>query len=337
MKAKKSIYIICLALILVLSSFLLFACGKKESSASTYKAFDSLMTTMRKDGNLFSTNTIHGVSTTYYFNDFYEKDSQGSELHIYNHYIALTAESLNFIEAYYPQLETVKIKTDYSDLKDDVKALKKRYEKLSKEYTNLINNATELDYTIYNGYFARYRTYALKFINETYDCALSLGKFLDEKVNLDKGVDNGTATSDNLTFFLSYNCLKVFDDMREFFLDSCKGLNISGDEYNSVMASLTNWATLSTKVVTVTAEELKELSSLMTYVNNDRKMAQKALSKFSMYKYTTTYESSLTAYKKASEHAPIYYDRLASYFWGVDTNASTLDNLYACLLDYTVA
>ena len=316
MKAKKSISIIFLALVLLLSSFLLFACGKEESSKGAYKAYNTFMTQIKQDTSLFTSKQIENLYTDFYLNDFYSKDNAGAKVYQNNNYIALCAVSLEFIDEYYPTLETLKLKTDYTSLKDDVKSLTKSYKNLKAEHENLKNNAQNLDTTIYNGYFSRYRTYAGKFINKSYSSALKLAKFLNNEAKLAKTIGTDKVTDQAVEFYCDYNILKVFDDFRNFFMNSCKGAYVDNDVYDNVLSMLKLYTNggLVNKDFSANANESKELKNILTQVNNERSIINKAVSKFSVYKFANTYDDSIEGYEKANENAPAYLNKINMYF-----------------------
>lgn len=343
MKVKKSILTICLALMLLLSSFVLFACGNDQTSASAYKAYNELFTEMKQNVSLFSTGTTGGLSTSFYLNNFCYKDSGNNKVFEYNHYLMLNAASLEFIDEYYPVLENLKLKTDYSTLKSDVKSLRKSYKTLKSEYDRYLVNAVNVNtvaYTIYNGYFSRYRTYARKFIAETYDCALSLGKFLETKVKLSKTFATDEMTEEATEFYLDYNILKVMDDFKDFFMNSCKGLKLEGEEYKLTIKNLETWTgeIVGKTYKTISNEQANNFKDISVRLGVERKMTDKALSRFSFYKYENTYSSSLAAYKKSNAYAPAYYNRLNSYFWKTDNGRDcSIDILAIYLIEDAIA
>ena len=336
MKTKKIIYSIGLTIILLLSSFLLMACGNKSSSKKTFEGYNSIMSKLESDTELFTEQTINNFPTKFYINNLAHKESDGSLNEDYNNYVSILSIGLEFISEYYPQLDGLKLETDYEDLTEDAKNLDKSYNNLKSEHQLLLNEATDLDYRLYNGYFARYRTATLNFINQTYDCAVSLGNFLNNKVKLASSVGTENMTTEAFEFYCDYNLLKIYDDYREFFMESCKGVRVENDFYNNSRLQLSDWvSSVSSKgYKIISVENTKSLMTIFNRVNNDRKLTNKALSKFSIYKYSTTYENSLLAYSKSSSNAPMYYERIETYFWDAE---STLNNLINYLVLNVVA
>lgn len=316
MKAKKTLTTICLVLILLLSSVILFACGDKSSSKEAYNAYTTLISDMKKDTSLFSSDKILGMESQFYLNDFAYKNNSNEKVFGYNNYVALASIGLEYIAENQGSLDGLEADADYSGLVDDAKALRKSYNSLKVEHDKLINEASGLDYRIYNGYFARYRTQAMKFINQTFDCALSLGDFLNSEAKLSKTVGSEEMTVDALNFYVDYNVLKMFDDIRIYYMDSCEGVAVEDESYNDVTILLSNWVSLYTKgYKALTQEQIKPLQTIFDRVNADRNLGQQAVRKFSFYKYSTTYGYSLDAYKKSSENATVYYNMAVNYYF----------------------
>ena len=327
MKTKKSLYSICLVVLLIISSLLLFACGGNATAKNAYKSYSSLLTEMKQDSKLFSTKDVNGVETNFYFNDFFSKDENNNPEVEYEYYITLSSISLDFIDEYHVVLQNAKIDTDHAKLVEDVKQLKKKYNNLKKEYENLSTNANGLDDTVYNGYFSRYKWGVLKFINESYECSLSLGKFLQKKFNFDQA---------ELNFTVDFNLLKVFNDYRQFLLSSCKGINLSSEDskFEYVLSQLQSWQTTFNveNFKTLDKEDEDALKTVFARVDGDRKLASKAMSKFSYLKFIEEYETSVKAYSKSNENASSYYSRLNDYLFSDGTLESLKEYLEAKLI-----
>lgn len=314
MKAKKIISSICLMLILLLSSMILFACGDKSSSKEAYNAYSTLISDMKKDSSLFKSGEILGLNSSFYLKDFAYKDSQNQDVYGYNNYIALASIGLEYISENQESLNELKVNANYSGLVDDAKALRKNYNLLKVEHDNL-TKASGLNYTIYNGHFARYRTQAMKFINQTFDCALSLGNFLNNEAKLAKTVGSDNMTTEALNFYCDYNVLKVFDDIRVFYMDSCEGVEVDDIAYDRVTHLLSDWAGVYAKgYKAISKEQAQPLTILLDRINEDRQLGQRAVKNFSFYKYTTTFGSSLDGYQKSNSNATLYYEMANTYY-----------------------
>jgi len=195
-----------------------------------------------------------------------------------------------------------------------------------------------LNYTIYNGYFARYRVQAKAFINESYKCALALGNFLTGKAKLTKSFATDAMTAEAINLYCDYNILKVYDDFRGFLMDSSKGLRLTHRLFTDTVANLKdfNKGLLKKSYATLTVEQATQLKDSFSRINNERRINDKAISKFSVYKFVKTYNGSIEAYEKSNQHAPAYYDRIVKYM-AERTSASTLKNLRIYLVEEIVA
>lgn len=336
MKTKKTIFSICLAVILLLSSIVLFACGNKVNSADALASYSTVISEIKKDTALFKPGTINGMQTNFYLNDFAYKNESDQLVYGNNYYLAFLAVGLDFIEEYHTALDGLKNKGDYAALQDDVKDLTKKLNTLKTDHDNLINETNGLDYSIYNGYFARYRTSALNFINESYSCALNLGKFLNKEAKLAKTVGTEEMTAEAFEFYCDYNILKVFDDFREYMMDSCKGIKIDGLIFDKVFLSMVEWNKniVKQEYKILDVESATALMNAFRSVDGERASIKTALSKFSIYKFVNTYGYSVESYKKANGNASAYFDRISYYF--LDT-VNTLDSLYNYLFKNVVA
>ena len=336
MKTKKALLSICLVFILLLSSVVLFACGNKSNSADAQQSYSQVLEDIKKDTSLFKAGTINDMQTNYYLNDLAYKDENGNLVYAYDNYVAILAVGLDFIEEYHVALERVKAKGNYSSLQDDVKSLTKKFNTLKTDHNNLLNDTVGLDYTIYNGYFARYKTSALNFVNETYSCALNLANFLNKKVKLAQSVGSEDMTPEAFAFYCDYNILEAFDDFREFFMDSCKGVEIENMAYQNVYDAVALWnkGIVKHDYKTLELNNVSALVKVFDNVDGEREMAGKALSKFSVYKFVTTYGASIDAYKKSNANASAYYKRIGDYYFN---NINTLGYLYNYLVKNVVA
>lgn len=335
MKIKKSLYTICLAVLLILSSLMLFACKKEETSKNVYASFNEFVTSVNDEDVVFK-DCPTNADYHFYFKDFSSKSSAGYMVYEYEHYNHLVEGSLSFIVQHYKKLENLTLKTNYSSLKSRIKALKKNYSALKVEYTNMMEEAQDLSYNIYNGYFARYHAQAKSFINESYKCALSLGKFLTGKADLIKNYATENMTAEEVDLYVDYNILKIYEDYRKFFMDSCKGNDILNNYvYKNALNIISSFYNdgLYQEYKTITVEEAESLRSVLTKVDNERKINDKALSKFSVYKFTNPYNHSIEAYEKDSKFAGVYYNRISQYI-ASGKSESSRENTLCILMNY---
>ncbi len=331
MKSKKIILSVFLALVLSASSFMLFGCAKKTSSANVYKLFDESITAIKEDvDSPFTKGTINYIETNFDLQDMTNKAGNGSTVQLsYNHYRTLAAVGLNFIEKYYPLLEDNNIKADYSKLESSIKDLNKKYDTLKEEHEKFNSlKDTNADYSIYNGFFYNYKNSAYSFINSTFDCANRLGKFLNNEAKLAKNVGSESMDNEGLEFYLDYNYLNIYGDFKLFFFDSCEGepldLTKSSSEFTLVNLSMANFGNvvmskMSAKkddLVNLLADEMEYVITIFSSLDSTRGDARKAMNKFSFYNFANSYDNDINAYKKVNSFANVYYDRVLNYFVG---------------------
>lgn len=310
MKTKKSIYTICLTLILLLSSVLLFACGNTTKSKDVYTSYNELLEELKGDSDLFSSKSINGISTDFYLNDFYSKDKNGSRVTDYDYYIQLASVSFDFIEKYHVVFNSFDVKYDFSNLSSDIKEVRDEYKKLKEEHQALVTSTVGLDYVIYNGYFSRYKAQTINFINSSFECALSMGEYIDKKEIL-------VIAQESYNFDIDYELLKVFDDYRYFFLSSSKGVKISDDTFADTLSVFDNWhSQFMDKDYSLPAEEeIAKLETVFTQIEGDRCLARTAMKKFSYYQFVEEYEGSINAYSKLNENAEAYFNCIDDYLF----------------------
>ena len=95
MKTKKVLSSLLLAFILLLSSLLLFACGKNETSQSTFKEFTSFITEIESEKSVLVNSKIAQGETDFAFKDFSQKDEFAQkDSTIYDHYSILVGVGL---------------------------------------------------------------------------------------------------------------------------------------------------------------------------------------------------------------------------------------------------
>lgn len=321
MKTKKIFTTILLAVILLLSSVLLFACGDKSSSAQAYTEYSKLLSDFKQDTAIFKEETIMGLPTDLYIKDLASKNSSNEKVYEYNYILALSSVGLEYIEENIQKLDGLKVNASYSGLVNDAKNLRKSYNNLKTEHENLLS-ADGYDYRIYNGHFARYKTQVLEFVNQIFDSALSLGNFLHDKAKLAKDIGSVEMTVEALNFYCDYNVIKIFDDFRIFYINSCEGVKNSLDYFKDMVELQKNYTALYTKSYkALEQEDMKSLQTLFDRINNDRKLGQKSFKEFSYYKFSTTYNNSIDAYQNSNENATLYYNMTINY-------AVTLSKLY---------
>ncbi len=331
MKVKKFILPIVLSLVIALSGFTLFGCGKKEDKQETYKLVSGVIDTLKADDTLFETKTTHGLSTEFSIKDIGYKSSQNSSLTGYQYYISVLGGGLNFINDYYGLLNTEQGVVRNPALNEATKTMKNSYDNMKIEHGKLLDakNVSNLNYEIYNGYFYNYRISVSNFISKVYDCAFSLANYLDRYLNISANVGKESMTQESFEFYIDYEYLKVYDDFKVLYMNSACGadLNVSLVE-NQIKNVFTKFNELTAKEK-APAGGLKNAESLVTMFKQlaqSRVDAQQAMNGFSIYRFVEVYGQDLAAYKKDSENAETYYNKIINYFTSDSSTINLLIN-----------
>ncbi len=319
---KKNIAIsLLLCFAIALSSVLLFGCEKKNDGSETYKLFDSTITAFKTDTDSpLKADTFEGISTNFYLKDMQTLDISYSYQNVYSYYIIILADGLNFIEKYYPTIQSAKIQMKYGDLNDAAKSLKKSYNKVKTEYLKVEeakSHVTDenINYVIFNGFYSRYRRAVINFIDQTYSCANKLGNFVYNEVKLGKNVGKDSMKEEDLKFYLDFNILHIFEDYKRFLVDSCKGIE-RGDDFMLVHNNLSQFCSkVASKDLNADAATMGSVKTFFDALKVSRGDAKGALKNFSYYKFMTSYNGDLTAYQKSNDFAQVYYDCLSRYYF----------------------
>ncbi len=310
-KLKKTISSIVLALLIALSAFVLFGCGKGATSGDSLALINESLATYKAD-TTFKSGTIYGKTTEFYLNNFQSKNSSGILIDEGETHIAIVANGLEFIKEYSPKLDGLDVNYNFAKLNSKIKDMNEAFDVLSEEHFNLTQVESSANYNIYNGYFARYKEYSKQFAEEVYNVAEELGNLLFVK----EKIINPGATSDVVTYDLGYEELLINRDFKNFFMKSAEGKYFIQSLYNTAESRYKAYclAFVANPSKQIDKDKLADFQMVAKAINADRENATKSLSKFSLYDYYVTYEGALSAYEKANKDAGIYYTNINSYF-----------------------
>lgn len=336
MKAKKIVLPIFLAIVIALSSFMMFACAKETSSVATFRLFEQTMSAMEADTDTFSTATtetkwnysrFNGFATKYRLKDVsWKKEVLNSDKEIevedvyYDQYVVLISAGLNFIDKYYPMLETLDKRADFGSIDDSVKAMKKSYENMKAEHDKYVDaSKIEANVPIMNGFFFNYKLKIIDFLNKVYTCADRLAGFFNNKVKLAAGLGSEEQKAEEVEFYLDLRYFDIVRDFKEVYMASCNAVVI-GDIYeydiNETFADFMTMVVSKDKKTDISVEETKTLMTFFNKLKGSSTDARQAANNFSLYKFAFNYDRNLDAYEKDNENARIFYKKLDSYFMG---------------------
>ncbi len=326
MKVKKIILPIVLSLVIALSGFTLFGCGKKEAKEESFKLYSSIVQTMKDDNKIFKSDKIHGLETDFYIKDIGYKTANNNQLQGYQYYVSLLGAGLNFIDDYYVKLDTKQGVVKNVAINDAAYAMRNSFNVVKSEHEKLVlaQNTSNLNFNIYNAHFYNYRISVSNFINKVYDCAFSLANYLDKYLGLSANVGTNKMSQENFDFYLDYQYLRIYNDYKTLYLISAKGADLNVNFLND------NYFTEFNKLVSkdkLSIAELENINDIVLIFNNlagTRGDATAAMKNFSIYNYVEFYGKDLVAYNKDSEHAYAYASKISEYF---SNENSVLKNL----------
>ncbi len=313
-KVKKIVSAIALALIVLLSSLLLLACGKKATSEDCYKLFESSISTYKSNTDLFESGSIYGLSTNFNLKNLKSKDSSGNLIDDSQDYRAFVAYGLNYIETSYSKLEGLDVSFNFATINKQVEEMNNAYNDVESEFTSLKDLNSSASYIVYNGHVARYKNAVKNFIIEIFDSATALGAYLVEEFG--DGIGSSSATSSTFNSFVDYHKLLICNDYKNYLIKSAEGQSLNQQEFASVQAQFKSYClhALGQTKVTLSTEQAEETKLLLSTVNGDRENVSVSLEKFSINDYFTTYQQDLSAYAKTNKDAYVYYNNIYSYF-----------------------
>lgn len=327
---KKATILTLLASVLVGTSGFMFGCGSKGNNKDTFKSFQTTLSTLKEDSNLFKQDDIYSISTNFYLNNFAQKNESEDLVADDQNYIILNAVGLNYIESYCVKLENIEGKYNYKVLNKSLDALNESYIAVKDSVVDLASVEENANYDIYNGYFADYKNLVKDFTLKVYDVATTLGDFLINEVKITNNIGSEKQTTEDLKTYFDYQNLLIYNDFCQFFMDSCEGQVIDNSIYtkaNSTIVSFSNYI-LHKNIRELSNNKVDEYIRISTALNNERRLTLESIKEFSLYEYTTRYENSIDAYEKEESDADTYFVQLTKYF---DGTSSYILNYYVYL------
>lgn len=296
-------------------SILMFGCNDKSTSEKTTQIYNNMITSFKED-SVFKNSKINLLETNFYLNDFVKMGSYNNKVEDDKNYIVLNAVGLNYIEKYSQVLVKVEKKYNFKNLNKVANNLIKSFENLKLEHDRVLNVEENANYIVYNGIFAKYKYSAKEFTKQVYSVATNLGDFL---INNDNVLEEITLNNENLTkeqASFDYNNILVFNDFCNFFMGSCEGQEINNNVYLTAKSQMNSFVlTLTREYKNQGVDEDKYLKyvTISNALAGERKSFETSVQKFSMYEFTTKYESSMEAYLKDDSYADSYYDCINRY------------------------
>lgn len=325
---KKKIFLaLTLSLMALCSSTFLVACKQDVNPYSEIKEIVEEITTNT------SSYTYQAVPNTdyvgYNINGLkYKKGSTNIYVEDGEIYNTIFAISMNKIIKYYPEIENLQA--------SKLKALETKTQEFKVVYDNF-NGARERflalepssNFTVYNGFYPRYKREVKKYVDKTCDLADELLNVCQTNIKYQE-TDDEVKNQENLEKInlinYDYQILNALGDVKEVFFVSAGGFDFDNSLFNQTKKALTSICTMAKKDnYSLTEDEKKIFDGASSAMANQRKIVRKATQNFSIYDLVLNYDNSLYAYYKSDRSKEIDYTQLNAYF-GNDGYLSTYLN-----------
>ena len=311
---KKKIFWIFLCVLMVIPTFALFGCNKNASSNEVYTNLQATIASFDSSDSPLIEGDI-GTSTGYKFKNFNTKNSSGTLIADDQNYQYLNVAAIKYIKNCSEILNAIE-KKNISYLDSSVKEFAKSYNELKENHTKLANFAS-WDYNIWNGAFAQYKLSAKNFIEKEYDLALKLGDYLINKAKIAQNFVSEEKTADDIKNFTDYQTIKLCNDLYQFFIISCKGQKEASTGLAENLRLKNIWNNLISKDnksnSSISKEVAQNFVNISKMMDNQRKIYEKAINKFSFFDYVTKYNSDINSYSKKLKNAKIYETAIDKY------------------------
>jgi len=339
-------------MIVFVSVFTLFACGKTQDPLLAYEKLSSAIQTINKEDenhNMFTTANVASVESDYVLR-YYINNSQ------YNYYNQIFVLPMNFIQKYSKDIERIKDLENISaekqnvinDLTNSLPAWVDSYKKSAKEYDALrtVGNAP----VVAEGMLEVYNRSLYNLFETTYQVALNLAKVKHEvfndyqslaKTNRMLNENDTIVLRDYFLLQLGYdyfNCLIVNLDMEDYsslagdekvqefknlivkiksgFVKAFELLSKKEDDFKVLTGEVVEENVDDDESVTIKYlnTSVNKLFNVLEGLDNERKMLNKSLENFSLYKYYVNYSCNMNAYTEKQPFANNYYSEIGDYF-----------------------
>ena len=183
MKAKKILMAVVLAVIMLSSSLVLFACGNSASAEETLKLYSDFVTTIEENKDGVFVDEVLAVRCDNSFNRYYKIDQDGNEKTGDHHTRLASTQAIGFLVEYKNYFTSFEGKYDFSNMKTQGEELVTSYNTLVEEY-KVLDEMSDLNYNIYNGQAARYMVACKNFTKELYDVQNAVLDYLENGVKI---------------------------------------------------------------------------------------------------------------------------------------------------------
>lgn len=350
---KKKLYSIIAACVMVISAFVLVACGETSKPVDySYTQLSTLTETMKKDTSLFEAGSIDGVTSSYLIKAL-NNDTHG----YYNEVLVIP---MTYIHRNLGDLETIKlIKNMTGEQKTAVDNLNKSVEKMTACYQTLKAQSVNLNSfptggTLYEGALQGFQYECTKFISNVYDVAFDMADIEIAIFNRFEDMKTRALVEEDSVRMRNYVSLDVGYDYFNLLLESANSKRFTATQDASTnvheFTSFVDKAKLGLKeylvsVYSIWPNGLKSMQSepntegatpvynnvavgqileMRENMNEERKILSQSFSKFSLYDFYQSHNCNIKSYANAVKYAEIYYNQIQDYY----NNYAKLQNNY---------
>ncbi|MBQ8792857.1 MAG: hypothetical protein IJZ62_04565 [Clostridia bacterium] len=306
-KILSSIFVVAL---LMLGVVTFSACGNGQTGDEVYLLIKTQMEVMQEECSPFVRNSSNGLTSNYMLDNFYKK-ADNSTMTDYGWQDELIALGLNYVEKYYPYIQSYTQCQDVANLTTSLEQLNESYKILKEEYQSVSNISRDEDMTIYNGFIAKYGETARIFSGKVYDFATNLQTYLSKYVITGEIIEGEEINQFALEFYIDSTLLEIYHDYEDFLMINCQA---STGEIPQEIISL-QAKSIKTDL---SKQEILDAKEFLTAFSGERTLTYRALDNFSYYEYTITYNSDVTAYEKVLPLAEAYLKQIKRYFINSD-------------------
>lgn len=306
---KKKVLTLALALLMVLSSVVLFACNEPKLELSEEIAF--IKKEVEDESAYNKANILTSEINGYAIKNLVFKDESDDEAKFYNGIFSISINNILKCEGVLKGIKSSKLNGKFESFKKE----KDDFRNALENYGNADSNTSTV---ISRGFYERFKEEAKGYIIATCDLAQELLKFCVTTYTLPKEDDETYEQKLKELWLLKYNyeTAKAVNDVKNFLFDSAKGKELNHAFYKNAKDTLERIVEFSDKseYYPTSEDDRNEFNNLSKALDNQRKIVYQAISNFSVYELEKEYDNNEELYYKNDETKKYDYAQLKSYF-----------------------
>lgn len=313
---RKNVFVTFMLVLLILtSSFTLFACG--ENTINPQSEIHAVILEIQDDTASYTKSEImESGFNGFSIKNLMYKNSSGGFVEDGKVYNAIFAISLGKIIKYNDNLNSVPV-NKLDGVKQSFDHFKKEFEEFkgSRDWFMALEDDISID--VYNGFYSRFKKETQGYIDATCSLAKEILKVCDNNFVLPSEDDENFSLAQAQQWQLHYDneIIKALSDVKDLIFVSAKGENLSCQLYNRAKNLLKEIAKSAKNTSYAIANENKDkFISVALAVENQRMIVSQAISNFSLYELEEEYDGSLYSYYQTDSTKEFDYKQLNSYF-----------------------